>query len=384
MSDRLLWYAGLYAFLDGQHQNAIEKWQRLLVKTTDNDFRAGSYFWLARANLALKNESKAMENARLLSRKFPLSYYNVVAAREAGLPNVSPWSVGFGSYDDLVNALNERDFREEVWRRADNGLQQQIMRAEILLRSGTAEWSKLAVLALDAPFKERFTYKDDPEAFIYLSRLHYLAENYFQTITHTAALNKAVEDFWDRWPEQVLVAYPRPFADIYARRSLDTNLNINLLYSVSRQESAFNQNALSGAGAYGLMQLIPPTAERFAEDAGFETTGLKAKLFEPEVTIGIGSCYLRFLELHYKGFLPGILAAYNAGEYAVDSWIERRKQSDPMAWIELIPFGETKDYVKSVWRNQEVYGYIQRDVHAAYFEQMRGSERVRMGDHRFR
>jgi soluble lytic murein transglycosylase-like protein len=379
MNDRLLWYAGFYLYLDGQLRSGVAKWERLISETSDNDLKAGSFFWLAKAYQKLNNPEKVTEYSSLLAKKFPLSYYNVVASREAGFNTKSSWQLRFGNYDDLFDRLNEGSLRTEVITRASPSLKGLIKRAEILNHANLGKWGKLAVLGLDAPFKSAFAIKDNPGAYVYLARLHFIAENYFQSIGYTSALARGVDNFWERWPEQLLIYFPRPYDDVFTRSALETSMDKNLLYSVSRQESAFNPLAKSPANAYGLMQLILPTAEKFAEDAGFEKKGLLEQLFEPEVTISIGSYYLKSLQTHYKGYSPGVFGAYNAGEYAVDGWIARRRYADPLVWIEMVPYSETKDYIKNVWRNQQVYRYIERDVHAAYLTKQR--EKVNEANH---
>jgi soluble lytic murein transglycosylase-like protein len=72
----------------------------------------------------------------------------------------------------------------------------------------------------------------------------------------------------------------------------------------------------------------------------------------------MGSRYLKRLSLEYKGFPPAVYGAYNAGEPAVDIWLKRRAHSDPLTFVELVPFGETKSYIRNVWRNVMVYSFL--------------------------
>src|SRR5262249_16633183 len=156
------------------------------------------------------------------------------------------------------------------------------------------------------------------------------------------------------WPEQLLVFFPMPYLDSFQRASLDTGLDRELLLAITRQESAFTVDARSGANAIGLMQLIPPSGERFAKQLGLSGP-IQELLHSPEANIRLGSTYLRVLNLQFKGFPPAVYGAYNAGEYAMDGWMARRGHSDPLMFVELIPFGETKDYVRNVWRNLMIY-----------------------------
>ena len=65
-------------------------------------------------------------------------------------------------------------------------------------------------------------------------------------------------------------------------------------------------------------------------------------LKRPEFNLHIGGAYLKELSLRYKGFQPAVFGAYNAGEFAMDAWLARRSDPDPLIWIEKVPFGEIK------------------------------------------
>ncbi|MEZ4743038.1 MAG: transglycosylase SLT domain-containing protein [Bdellovibrionota bacterium] len=360
MKERLLWYAGFYQYLNKQLLLAIEKWQVLLNETNEDSTKAQSYFWIARTYSDLDKKEEAQEYLNLLISKYPLNYYSVIASKEYSKEGSIQWQHLFSDYQKLSMSLNDRNIYNEISSKTDQSLSNLIKRAEILIKARMGDWSKLAVEELDKPFKDSFDSKTYPEAFIYLSRLHYLSGNYMPSIIYTTTLAQENENFWQKWPEQVLIYFPTPYLDIFDRNAMETDIDKHLLLSISRQESAFNKLARSHANAYGLMQLIIPTAQKYAEGIEFEDSDLKDKLFEPEVSILIGSRYLKSLKLHYGGYLPGMLAAYNAGEYAVDTWLERRYNKDPLIWIELVPFGETRGYIKNVWRNSIIYSFLEQ------------------------
>jgi len=121
--------------------------------------------------------------------------------------------------------------------------------------------------------------------------------------------------------------------DIYIKKaSLSSGVNTNIIKSVIGVESAFNQNAVSPKGAQGLMQLMPQTAKRFKVSDSFD----------PEQNIQGGSNYLKFLIKRYEGNLEYALAAYNAGEGAVDKYKG------------IPPYPETQHYVRKVLKKLEM------------------------------
>ena len=132
--------------------------------------------------------------------------------------------------------------------------------------------------------------------------------------------------------------------------------------SIIRQESEFDLEANSHAGAKGLMQLMPYTAKVVAKQAKLPYS--KSRLTkDPEYNINLGSYYIAGLILEYDGSYPFAIAAYNAGPKRVRYWkkINKNPQQgkiDYVNWIELIKFKETRNYVQRVLENYNVYRYI--------------------------
>jgi soluble lytic murein transglycosylase len=151
--------------------------------------------------------------------------------------------------------------------------------------------------------------------------------------------------------------YPRPYLervrDIEARESLPAGL----IYAVMRQESAFDPDAVSGARAVGLLQLMPETARRLAAEVGtpFEERLLRA----PATNLDLGGRYLAKLLRSFNGALPMAAAAYNAGPRAVRRWLDRMKSLDTDLWVAMIPFEETRTYVSRVMSNLARYSYLE-------------------------
>lgn len=147
--------------------------------------------------------------------------------------------------------------------------------------------------------------------------------------------------------------YPAPPVD------LSSESDGPLLLGLMRQESAFNVSAVSPAGARGLMQLMPGTAERVAGRLGLDYS-LSRLTRDPVYNIRLGRDYLQRMIDRYDGFLPLALAAYNAGPGRADQWIvdygdPRLADIDPIDWIEQIPFSETRNYVQRVLESYTVY-----------------------------
>ncbi len=131
------------------------------------------------------------------------------------------------------------------------------------------------------------------------------------------------------------------------------------VYAVARQESRFDRNAVSSSGARGLMQLMPATARETAGKLGVSYSASRLTA-DPAYNALLGSTYLAAQLDRFGNSLVLAAAAYNAGGGNVSKWIAifgdpRQGRVDPVDWIEMIPFNETRDYVKKVLGNYQVY-----------------------------
>ena len=131
-----------------------------------------------------------------------------------------------------------------------------------------------------------------------------------------------------------------------------------MAYAVARQESAFSPDAQSGAGARGLMQLMPDTARRTAKRLGVEFD--LGRLLDPEYNAKLGVAHLGELSEDWKGSHLLMFASYNAGGGNVAKWIKaygdpRSPNVDPIDWVERIPFSETRNYVQRVIEGMLIY-----------------------------
>ena len=131
-----------------------------------------------------------------------------------------------------------------------------------------------------------------------------------------------------------------------------------LANGITRQESSFDQSAISWAGARGMMQLMPGTARDEARKLGVGYDG--SRLHDPEYNVMLGSSYFQRMLNRWDGSVPLAVASYNAGPGNVAKWIAaygdpRTGRVDMVGWIEAIPFTETRGYVQRVIENSVVY-----------------------------
>ncbi|WP_234027361.1 lytic transglycosylase domain-containing protein [Aurantiacibacter arachoides] len=140
--------------------------------------------------------------------------------------------------------------------------------------------------------------------------------------------------------------------------------NWTLVHALARQESQFAENAISHAGARGLMQFMPATAQEEARRAGVPYSA-SALMDDPQYAMRLGSNHIERLLSYYNGSYPLAIAAYNAGPGNVNRWLREngdpRQTGDWLRWIEEITFFETKNYVQRVVENAVVYEALYPD-----------------------
>ena len=133
-----------------------------------------------------------------------------------------------------------------------------------------------------------------------------------------------------------------------------------LLAALVRVESGFKANAMSAAGARGLMQVMPDTAAWTANQIGIRDYH-ESQLYQPGVNLLIGSWYLAHLFKDFHGNQVTGLAAYNAGRSNVQTWLESGVWKGTLAGLRPHPFPETQWYLRAVMRDYEIYKYLYAD-----------------------
>ena len=156
--------------------------------------------------------------------------------------------------------------------------------------------------------------------------------------------------YWD----DLELRFPLEHADLVAQNAARNGIDIAWVFAVMRQESAFMNHAHSHAGAVGLMQLMPATARNVARKVLKQKPPRKHELLEPEINIALGSAYLKQVKGELGDSAVLATAAYNAGPHRVARWLpERTLPAD--IWIELVPFDETRGYLRRVLAYTVIY-----------------------------
>lgn len=163
--------------------------------------------------------------------------------------------------------------------------------------------------------------------------------------------------------------FPLSYRSFYKKFAEELYLDEPWLYAITRQESVFDHKVVSPVNARGLMQLLPATAKETAEKFNVGFKG-EHTLFRPSMNIELGSRYLRSLLDQFANHRVLATASYNAGPHRVENWLKFAEGGLPSdIWVELIPFDETRKYVKYVLGYSVIYQRrLGRDSLALFYE----------------
>ena len=180
-----------------------------------------------------------------------------------------------------------------------------------------------------------------------------LMREYFKNHAYGRSLalaNQLPASYMDR----NIYRFPLAYWDSIQQKAQDSGMDPYLILALIRQESLFDARARSPAFALGLMQLLPSTASRLAKQIGMAPPS-NDQLFDPDINLTLGAQYLKQLLDRYSNNWFKAIAAYNAGEGAVDRWEKEIATDDIEEFVERIPYTETRGYVKLVLRNHRIY-----------------------------
>jgi soluble lytic murein transglycosylase len=153
------------------------------------------------------------------------------------------------------------------------------------------------------------------------------------------------------------IAYPPAYRPLIEEAAARESLPPSLVRAIAREESSFEPSAVSHARAYGLIQIILPTARAQATDLGIVPT--PARLRDPEVNLRFGTHFMAALMRRYASCQALIPAAYNAGPGAVDRWLRGREGGAFDELVEEIPYDETRRYARRVLQSYGVYSWLE-------------------------
>ena len=322
-----LWRLGWLEYFRGDVRGAEQTWTRLAELPGGRAYRLAALYWTGRALDRNGQRAKAERAYTRVLRDSPRSYYGLLAARRV------PADADHAVEPSIRLPADPQEFIAD-----DPGF----ARVDLLRRIGLVDfaWQELEDVIQRAV--------GDPVRLYALSSTYVKDERYHLALRivrrHFTALattgHPAVpRAFWE-------MVYPFGWRSEVSEAARRAGLDPFLVAAVVREESSYYPRAVSRAGARGLMQLMPATAQPMAENRGLAFREGQL-LDEPDANLEIGASFLAGLMREFGD--PRIaLAAYNAGPRRAREWWKARKTEDVEAWVEQIPYDETRQYVKRV------------------------------------
>lgn len=333
--DRLMWVKAWILYKEKKWDDAEKAFQVLADATVDLSEKSRAQFFRARALNHLDKKEEAKLVLEKITQEDFFGYYGLIAYYELGrkLPAISKLKFEKKFLFDLnlsfLKPVEKNIFMD-------------------LIRYGEVDLAEKAVGILSR----------SPENQINLGL--YLAEKGDRYLPLFAAFSKL--DNNNRMEVMVnygQLLYPQPYPEKVKEMAQKTSLPTSLIYSIMKQESAFNEKTRSHADAFGLMQMIPRLAKQISKK--FQVPYKAPEdLYKPEINIQLGSYELMEQVRKQDGQLTYVAAAYNAGGGALNGWLKTRYRANIIEFIEEIPYEETRTYVKLIARNMLFYDRISK------------------------
>ena len=316
----------------------------------NSDFRGKAAYWAARDSERAGKLAEARAIYEALQARYDANWYGYLAKQRLddmarnGVPRKD-----FPADSDIGRAVANLKTVTVAEETAGAGENERVAKADQLAIIGTDDWAleELSAAAATAP--------NSPRVNLAIAKIFRARNDNVQALNY---FKRSYPDYSQMKPEELRpdewdVFYPLAYWDIIKQESRARGLDPYQVAGLIRQETVFNPRAVSPARAYGLMQLVVPTAVTTARQVGVSRAITMEALFEPRLNIQLGTAYFKD-QLDKYGRIEYVAAAYNAGPNRVVQW----RASLPLQmdeWQEAVPFRETRLYIQGVVRNTLQY-----------------------------
>ena len=347
---------------DWEEANAL--FRRFPAEFPQSEHWERAQFWIARTEERMGNKDEAKKRFEQILSENPFTYYGLQAA--IYLKHDWAGALANGTHGPQASKAAVKFEGSVVTRQAVS-----LWRLRALLEAGLIE-----VAREEAKFL--FHYKpggatlgqDKARGALLMARLFGEAGYHLGAFSHAYAALSLEPSLLES--SSVRMIFPDIYESDFRAAGEKTGVHPLLLASVAKQESAFLPNAVSRADALGLMQLLLPTAKEVA------TVKERDDLFRPALNLQAGALYLHKLLLRFENNIAFALAAYNAGPSRMSSWQKDfvaaspllRRNFDPDAFIDSIPFTETRKYVANILRNYAWYKLLGKDGNISSIQEL--------------
>jgi len=338
-----LWQSGWLLFRSQDFPGAIQVWDGLLALHPMPPWEEKVLYWKGKALQQLGKNQDADGNFQRLRQSFPASYYNRFVSA-AGRPSMAGKRNSGPLKDQPLPSLLTSPAPPQEMRNVN------LEKGRLLARLGLLS---AAVGELEAA-EEGIVAE---EMRLEISRLYREVGEYHRSailVRKKMSPRPLAGSPSEKQKALYLLAYPLGYPSWINQYAQKGNLDPAFLTAVILEESRFDPQAVSPAGARGLMQVLPATADQIVQRVKVKAYS-ETLLFDPEVNLRLGSWYLSRLMEEFRGKEIGALAAYNAGPHVVREWLAKNPSAPEDEFVENIPYAETRNYVIRVLGSAQVY-----------------------------
>lgn len=338
---------GWRAYQAGRYSEAAKllEWHLSSFRYPESKFLGEAGFWAARAEERLGRHSRALALYELIRKRYRYGYHGLMSERRIALllaanPKLKPEK----DWPELEAIAKNLLYVEPIRETADGSEAGRVARADDLELIGLSD---LAIREMNRALEGA---PASPKLNLRLAQIYRRRGDNFQA---TLILRRAYPDIFSYQDEDLpreawQIFFPLSYWETIKEEARRYGIDPFFAAGLIRQESVFNPRAVSRAGARGLMQLMPATAQLVARRRGDGRISAE-DLYNPELNIKLGMNYLAQMIGEF-GRIEYAAAAYNAGPARVRQWLAERGSMDIEEWIETIPIAETRNYVQSVLR----------------------------------
>jgi len=344
-----LWSAGWLLYRENELLPALQTWDQLKKLDPPSRWMEKLLYWAGKALAKSGRTREAEEHCARLSRDFPHSFYRQLISLQGRLPSApqGPFPI-----------LQDPQLPPFLEVRADTSGPRAVH-----LEKGRL-LARMALLPLAAEELEAAEGEGEnaEEMWMEISRLFREAEEYHRSnllVRKKFALKPLSGQPSDKEISLYRLAYPVGNPSLVDHYAQARNLDPALLCALILEESRFQAQAVSPAGARGLMQVMPQTGKKIARELKIPRFSGE-QLFDPAVNIRLGSWYFARMLEEFGGKVHLALAAYNAGPHMVRKWLADGGSSGDDEFVENIPYPETRNYVIRVMGSTQVYRFLYR------------------------
>ena len=362
ISYRALFLAGITYYRINEFVKSQNAFQRVLVLGVEPSEISSSYFWIGKTQFEQGQFDEAISSWELAEQKDPNGYYSL-RSKELIL-NIAPFSEEI-KYDFNYDLDYERGLADS-WMRNTFDISDEIellsndlIKNDINYLRGNEFWelSEFSLAANEFDFLRK-KFENDPAGSFQLLE-HFTNIGLYRPAIYTShqILDLSVQDNENGFSAPLYfnhIRYGTYYSDLVLDSAYIEGFDAALIYSLIRTESLFEGFIRSSAGAQGLMQIMPLTAQEVTDQLNWPQGFTTEDLNRPYINITIGTNYLSRQRDYFDNDIFAALAAYNGGPGNTSAWIEL-SNNDPDLFLEIIRIDETRNYIKSIFENYYAY-----------------------------